>query len=130
MDSDRFPGNYLPTVDVYTAIIYIYIYIYLLLYIYTNLNHFRLFGNEFNLATNGESSTERDCDTLNLNAIVGLNTSVLINRDYLLIPDGVSIDAGLSVFASKYCGNSLKGLEVNSKLIEFFFTRVIKYIKF
>jgi len=86
-------------------------YIYIYLFIYDNSNRFRFLGIEFDLATNGDLSTERDCDALGLNATVGAD--VVANLDYLIIPDGVNVD--LNVFASKYCGRSLKNIEVVGK---------------
>lgn len=83
----------------------------------------RLVAVDFELASNDNSSscTERDCDTLGLN--VDLGVGVLANKDYLIIPDGVSINTGLKIFASKYCGTSLKKLEVNGELKIFFHKR-------
>lgn len=74
----------------------------------------------FELAANGNSSqfTERDCDTLDLGVAAKLG-NVLPHKDYLIIPNGVGISAGLEVFGSKYCGQSLKNIEVNSKFTKY-----------
>jgi len=75
----------------------------------------RFIGINFEFATNGNSSqsTDRDCDTLSGLKVSKHPTPIIgttpINMDYVVIPDGLStVDAGLSVHASKYCGKSLR----------------------
>lgn len=78
---------------------------------------------DFELASNDNASnyTERDCDSLGLGIDV-LGISVLANKDYLVIPDGVYINNGVKVYASKFCGTSLKNKEVVGEL-----TIILKY---
>ncbi|XP_060861770.1 uncharacterized protein LOC132938770 [Metopolophium dirhodum] len=75
----------------------------------------KFIGINFEFATNGNSSqsTDRDCDTLSGLTVSKHPTAIIgttpINMDYVVIPDGLStVDAGLSVHASKYCGRSLR----------------------
>lgn len=76
--------------------------------------------NNFDLAANGNSSLfmERDCDTLDLEVAAGLG-NILPYKDYLIIPNGVSIIIGLEVLASKYCEQSLKNIEISSKFTKY-----------
>lgn len=71
---------------------------------------FRLFGVKFELSTNGNSSTGRDCDT-------AVELDAVVSRDYLVITERqiVSADGDVVVVETKYCGNSLLGREIVGK---------------
>jgi hypothetical protein len=88
-----------------------------------NRKLFRFQALDFQLASNANSSdyTERDCDSLGLGVDV-LGVSKLLNKDYVIIPDGVRINNGLKTYASKFCGSSLMKQEVIGEL-----TIILKY---
>lgn len=72
------------------------------------------------MASNGNSScsTERDCDTLDLNVDVGLN--FLPSKDALIVPNGLGITVDLNTYpATKYCGSSLELLEIIGEFLRF-----------
>jgi len=115
------PANQFATFEAHTTYINVRRY---KIYIYELKSFFRLFGVEFGLSTNGDSSTDSDCDTA-----VELNAAV-VSRDYLLIPNGRinGADGDVIVFATKYCGNSLLNREVIGESTEFSSARIIKYV--
>lgn len=82
-------------------------------------SRFRLTAIDFALASNDNSScsTDRDCDSLIGLDVLANTGDVLPNKDYIIVPGGIGLglDVGVKVLASKYCGNSLKLLDVTGK---------------